>query len=251
MTNREIRKQLIPLGLEPATSDDPDWERRAKIALLATTAAAIALVAVCLALALLDGRNLIKAQFGVGQKEADKTRALIRQEVQTTRNELLARADALGPQVRAEERRIVKILDARLASIQTTANTRIADIADKADKQLTQANQTIVNMRGDLRPVFDQAQETLSQASGTIAVLRPQTLGLIAATKVTMGNAAQASIAFNAALPEFIGIGRQFGQSSNRIANNVERATRPDKWWVTGLKIGAGGIGGFIGSRTR
>lgn len=223
-------------------------EHRAKAALYWTAAAALAAVAVCLCLAILDGRALVKAQFGVAQREADKTRVMVREEIQTTRTELLARVDALGPQVRSEARGIVQTLDGRAGAIQATADARLASIEEKADKQLTETNRILEagvrDIRGDMRPVFAEAHETLSQASGTIAVLRPQALGLMAASKVTAGESAQAARRFDAALPQFLAI-------TTRTANNVERMTRPSSWWITGLKIGASGIGGFIGSRTR
>jgi len=94
--------------------------------------------------------------------------------------------------------------------------------------------------------VLAEAQETLAQASGTISVIRPQALGLIAAAKVTAGETAQAARRIDGALPQFLITWDRLGTHSAGIAQDAHTFTSKfvaprtfrQKFW-DGIKTGA------------
>ncbi|MEN6534271.1 MAG: hypothetical protein ABFD89_11455, partial [Bryobacteraceae bacterium] len=133
---------------------------------------------------------------------------------------------------------------ARLAAIQADTREAGANAARLADARIGQAVAELGRLREDLKPVLAEAHETLAQASGTIAVWRPQGLGAIAAFKVTMGDVAQMSRTANRAFPQFTAGVNQVVANSDRttaasagLIRNLEQATKPLPKW---LRIGLG-----------
>lgn len=123
-------------------------------------------------------------------------------------------------------------------------------------------------MRRDLQPVLTQASDSLKETSGSVAGLRAdiqptiaganllmdrhalpaQLLGAVAAVKTTAGQTTVAMRTFNAGFPQMvsnINAGTQVGVTTMQ---HIERWTRPDPWFIQGLKMAAPGIGGFLGA---
>ncbi len=183
------------------------------------------------------------------QRRADAAQATL----DAARGDLARTAADLVDRVKSIER----TADRRLASLQNTADARLAffgEIADyhlevltqKADKRIGEGIAELGKLRADLKPVLASTDELLAQSSGTVAVLRPQLLGLAAAGKVTLGESAQAARRFDATLPRFLELGQGVGTNLQQTTANVERITRPDKWWMTGAKIAAPVAGGLV-----
>lgn len=165
-------------------------------------------------------------------REMDATRAALRAETEALRGDLAGQVAAVRGDLRAESAAwridtvttaqwITDATDARLASIEETLAAKVTE--------------SVAGIRADVRPVLAEAHEALSQTSGTIAVLRPQALGLIAAAKVTAGDTAQTMRAIKAETPVIT-------QNISRTTDNVERLTRPDRWPIRALKL----IGPFV-----
>lgn len=142
----------------------------------------------------------------------------------------------------------VMTLDGRLESVQKDLDMHVGGLRLDAQRQLDAANRSlaeVAKLRGDVRPVLNSADELLQQSSGTVAVLRPQLLGLIAATKVTAGEAAQASKTFNERFPHIVATIERIGANSDRttaataqLTQNLATATSPlPKWMRWGLAI--------------
>ena len=129
--------------------------------------------------------------------------------------------------------------DSRVASIQADTKSQASDAVARADARLAEVTGAVRGFRDDVRPVLAETQETLAQASGTVAVLRPQALGLIAASKVTAGETAQAMRRIDAALPSALATWQQIGGNSQKTTAatakamaNLAEASRPLPKWL-------------------
>lgn len=174
------------------------------------------------------------------------TVAAARQDLARTERDLVAEVAKVTAAVAMLERNSRPVLDA----VEWDLNV-FPGVAAEATATLRKGQEAMVELgriRGDLRPVLASTDELLAQTSGTVAVVRPQLLGLAAAGKMAFGSTADAARQVDRALPEFLAIGRQFGKASTATATNVERITRPDRWWITGAKIAAPAVGGFAWS---
>ncbi len=186
--------------------------------------ACVAAVCGCVCLAILDGRNLIKAQFGVAQRESQKTRDLIERQAADIRKEVLAEIRRQGDAIRVDAKSVVS------TAVERT-DRRVGETLARADRALA----TVENLRADLRPVLADADELLQQTSGTVAVLRPQTLGLIAATKRAAGETAQAARRVDAALPAALLTWDQIGQNVARASNESAETARQSRLFMSNL----------------
>jgi hypothetical protein len=111
-------------------------------------------VCACLCLAILDGRALIKAQFGVAQREDAKLRDL----------------------VNAQANQIEKLLSDQMTGLRTDANAQLTAIRDSAmntekdaNDRTTEALAKIEEIRGDLKPVLENAASLENHASDTMS----------------------------------------------------------------------------------
>jgi len=184
------------------------------------------------------------------QREGDNTRTAALVAIADTRKDLLKEVASIRTDVMARTDKALDITDQTSKMV----DTRLADITTKMTAQLDKANASIAEVakvREDLRPVLGEAQETLNQTSGTIAVLRPQALGLMAATKVTMGTVAQTMRTVKDATPKLADATVQTGQNVAGITKDFHTFTsefvKPQPWYkklYTGAKDGL-----LIGSR--
>jgi ElaB/YqjD/DUF883 family membrane-anchored ribosome-binding protein len=173
-------------------------------------------------------------------------------EVRGTRTDLSAKADGITVKADDQLTALRKDTLAEVREWRTTADRQLTDALGKADARLSDITATLGNtatgIREDLKPVLADADETLQQASGTIAVIRPQALGLIAASKVTAGETAQAARRIDTVLPEYLGLGAKIGANIDGVSTDVHtfttRFVAPKPWYrrvwsavVTGLDI--------------
>ncbi len=173
-----------------------------------------------------------------------------REDLKATQDGLLAWAQDTSALLDRRLASLERTADARLASMERLAGERIEVLTTRADVRMGEGIAEIGKLRADLKPVLATTDELLTQSSSAVAVLRPQALKLMAASGRAMGETAQAAVRFDAALPRFIAIGERFAESSAGAAQNVERITRPDKWWITGAKIAAPVAGGLVWGAT-
>jgi hypothetical protein len=131
-----------------------------------------------------------------------------------------------------------------VGQIRTAADRRVGDTLARVDTALGTAD----GLRRDLQPVLADAQSTLHDADRTVADLHPQLLGLVAASKVTAGETAQAMRDFRNAVPSFISQGNTIAANVNiataqfsGVATNLNRLTKP-KWYDRLLGYGLNGV---------
>lgn len=129
----------------------------------------IAAVCACLCLAILDGRALIKAQFGVAQREDTKLRDL----------------------VTAQANQIEALVSDQMTGLRQDANAQLTAIRDGALKtekdandRTTEALAKIEEIRGDLRPVLDNAAAIEIHADTDLADARKATEHAVNPTEV-------------------------------------------------------------------
>jgi uncharacterized protein YoxC len=203
-------------------------------------------VASCLCLAILDARNLIKAQFGVAQREGAQTPALADRHARQAEQDLRLRLDAMIARVDAATQKA----DARtgealsvVREFRTTADARLASIQDQVER-------TTNGIRSDVRPVLENAANIEAHTDKAVVDLHPQVLGLVAAAKVTAGQTAQTMREVERATPALLKDAQGIGASADGIAADVHTVTtdiaKPKSFWgrfkswlETAGKIGA------------
>jgi hypothetical protein len=157
---------------------------------LLSVSIAIAVLAVgtCLSLAILDGRNLIKAQFGVAQKEGQKTRDLL--DAHAKQVEKIVRDQVGG--IRRDTLSVVR-------EFRTTADQRLGDALDRYDATLRvadvrsgQALQEVADIHADIKP-------TLDNLAGASITLKP----ILDHVAVVSNKAADIATHVDDALPAF------------------------------------------------
>ena len=188
-------------------------------------------VASCLCLAILDGRNLIKAQFGVGQREGAKTRDLVDRHARQLEQDLRLRLDAMIARVdvatvKADARTGEALSVVR--EFRTTADARLASMQDQVER-------TTNGIRTDVEPVLENAASIEAHTDKAIVDLHPQVLGLVAASKVTMGQAAQTAREVERATPALLKDAQGIAKSADGITADVHTATtdfvKPQTKW--------------------
>lgn len=183
--------------------------------------------------------------------EIRAAREEVAQTLQASLNDLTAQT---APVLRESERTIkaaretVKSARVTLREVNETmraARPVIGDVqivVQDVSKTVRSADTAIIELgklRADLKPVLASADEVLMQTSGTVAVVRPQFLGLAAAAKVTFGEAAQAARRIDAAMPQLLTRIDRIAQNSDRttaasagLFKHLEEATKPLPKWL-------------------
>jgi hypothetical protein len=90
---------------------------------------------------------------------------------------------------------------AEVKAIHADSNQRFGDTLARVDTAL----KTVEGVRADLKPVLDGAVALEADTDKTVTDLRPQLLGLVAASKVTAGEAATTMREIQRATPEILG----------------------------------------------
>lgn len=161
---------------------------------------------------------------------ADAVEALLRASAADLQDRLDAESAAWRDMVDRRLAAFERTADGRLAAIQADARAQIQAAVARADERIGEAVLEIRGVRADLKPVIASTDELLMQSSSTVAVVRPQLLGLMAAAKVTAGETATAMRDIRRATPEFIRTAQQFGHDSSSVAANLNRLTKP-RWY--------------------
>ena len=199
--------------------------------LIYASSVAVLAVASCLCLAILDTRNLIKAQFGVGQREGEKTRELADRHARQIEQDLRLRLDAMIGRVDvAISKTDVRTGEALsvVREFRTTADARLASIQDQVER-------TTNGIRADVRPMLDNAASIEAHTDKAVVDLHPQVLGLVAAAKVTAGQAAQTMREVERATPALLEDAQGIADSVDGIATDAHSITadiaKPKTFW--------------------
>ncbi len=110
-------------------------------------------------------------------------------------------------------RGIDSLIDATHAEIHPIGSN-LSKLSDSIDHNLSELSA----VRGDLAPLLDEAAGTAAAARLTIRDLRPQLLGLVAASKISAGEVASAMRDVQHATPQAI-------LTFDRIGANIDRTT--------------------------
>ena len=222
---------------EVKTAADIAW-RVALVFVLVTTG--FAMLRLHSAIGTLEGR--ITAAMWSVQNDADSL-----PEVLANFNRVLVSTDSAAkalPPLLSETRRTV----AAARPVLIESQLAVARASRQVDRITEEARTTVVELRGTIgaiRPVVDNANETLAQTNSTIALIRPQAVGLLAGWKVTGGEFAQMARRFDSALPEALATWQRIGNNSDQttaatavMMKNFALSTRPlPKWMRIGLAI--------------
>lgn len=206
--------------------------------------AALTALAVCAILFLRAATAVVAAVPG----EVRATRAALLLEVQAARQDLTGQVDAARQDVLARSERQIDALRtdlmAEAAQVRLTADRRVGDTLARADLALG----TALEVRGDVQPVLDAAGAALRDTDRTIADLRPQLLGLIAASKVTAGETAQTMRDVRGAVPGFLAQGQDIAANFqaatlrfSSVGDNLDRLTKP-RWYDRLIGYGLNGV---------
>jgi hypothetical protein len=135
--------------------------------------ASIALLSIgaCTSLLLLDARALAKAQFGVAQREGQKTRDMLERQANQLRADVMLRVDGIAGRANGQ-----------VTSLRTEVLERVDRGLTLADSRLSAAQSSLDGLRGDLQPVLRNAA-TLEANYATLpdrlsAELRPSWLAI-------------------------------------------------------------------------
>ena len=191
-----------------------------------------AALTVCLCLAVLDGRALIKAQFGAAQREAEKTRQQVLAEVgrqsAAIRGDLFPRVDAAlsvvdrrtGDALAAVNGATDK-LDKRLQVIDGAA-----PVLAGLDALLASANANLADGRKALEQAVDPAD--------VAGVLRDTRFFLARAAR-TAGHVEQASDDFRASVPEMLAIWKSVGLNIELASNESAKTAAESRNFMAHL----------------
>lgn len=148
----------------------------------------------------------------------------------------------------------------QLDELRNTADARLSDIATRAEGQFSQANDTLAGISSHIVPTLDHVESITGHADEASAILfarnglPAQLLGVTAAAKVTLGEAAQTmkTIRDTTATegPATAAAIREVTQQAGGIATDVHTfttaATRPVPWYrkvgsilYSGARVGA------------
>lgn len=213
-----------------------------------TRAFALAKVATLLALVWLVvcAAELLRAQRGVATREAEATRRALLEESERYRALVAAESAAYRmvldrrlSEALGEVRATRAAADARLQSVEMLVERRSGEALRLVEERSGEAVGVVRGIQGDVSVMLAETQRL--QAAGTRAVelLTPQALGLVAAAKVTAGEAAQAARRIDEAVPGILATVQRAGDEyaetgrQTRVAmGNLAEATRPLPKWL-------------------
>ena len=198
-------------------------------------------IAVCLCLMILDGRNLIKAQFGVAQREAEKTRTALHVEMQGIR------VDAVKAITDTRKDLLVSVnkLVAAVPPIVSTLTETVGAYQDLA-MHLADATDNLKSATDDIKPVLVSANKTVLDADKSITQMTPFAIGTLGGLKVAAGDLGTMGRDAQKAMPEILATVQRIGDNSERataksteameqtrlVMANLAEETRPLPKWM-------------------
>jgi hypothetical protein len=128
------------------------------------------------------------------------TRAALIGEIATTRKDLNRLLEGTRTDLNMQVAALRTDTLAEVAEFRETADRRIGDTLARVDTALG----IVEGVRADLKPVLDGAAALEADTDKTVTDLHPQLLGLVAAGKVTAGEAATTMREIQRATPEIV-----------------------------------------------
>ncbi len=228
------------------------WQRL-RLALVCALLAAVTGVAIQAILLLHAATEATRALMGTVVGEVQATQTALVGQVAAARADLTGQvAAARGDLLARTERQVAALridVMAQVAQIRTTADRRVGDSLRRVDTALG----GIEEIRGDLEPVLANAAALAEHADKMVVDLHPQVLGLVAASKVTMGQTAETMRDIQRATPGFIATWQQIGahvdlmadagaksmQATQHTMENFAAASKPLPTWAR-IALGVG-----------
>jgi methyl-accepting chemotaxis protein len=186
---------------------------------LVSLAAVAVLIELCLLIRTVD--RVVGSLPG----EIGGTRAVLVAQIAVTRADLLAEIDKQASAIRKDATAQVSALRTDTLAL---LDKRTGELLTMADSRATEATGALARLEQDVVPIA-------ADTDATVALLRPQALGLLAAAKVTVGETAQTMRTVRDAAPELTRSAQRVGDSAAGIAADVQREAdsivRPKHWW--------------------
>jgi len=181
----------------------------------------------------------IQATRAALTEETDAARRDLDRQIEGARRDLLALAGHQGDALRSETL-------AEIAEIRRTADRRIGDTLDRADRAL----ETVAGLRADLKPALDRSASIAAQVDGALPLFldcdhNPDCIfnryvGAAKGIERASQNFGQASQDFRGALPPMLSTWNRIGKDVAGTAGNIDRLTKPH-WYDRLIGYGLNG----------
>jgi|GEM_PF-1475614 len=187
--------------------------------------------------------------------QGDAVRVALTKEIHDLRTALVG--DPNTPKPLTEQ--ALALIDSHAKNIEGIASTAISTQVGRLNDSVASVATSVANLQADLKPALAAVAPAVQQASGgittslshvdsltaeatkTMADLHPQTLGLVAAAKVTAGEAATTLRLFQRATPELLtevqdavshidaasAASAEASQNAAKVTANLAAATKP------------------------
>lgn len=212
--------------------------RRALVAaaMIALLCIAFGAVVTCLEVRRLC-RILPGLTLAVVHYEAEATRRAALDAIAETRRDLLAEVARWRADTKDLSAETVHKVDARLTAMEADLGAAIRQI-------LAQTGE-LAAIRSDLHPILSDIGQATSVLSRPDA-LPAQTLGLVAAWKVTGGEVAQTMREFRKVAPDVAANANRTVAAAAGTAEQVQSLTKPSRWYWRLARIAAPLLGGWV-----
>lgn len=151
---------------------------------------------------------------------------------------------------------VPKTVDRRLASVQDDLNTQVSDAIARADYQLTSFNTSVDSLVSGAKPILENTASLTEQVDnvardnltckGNGNCWPAGVTAALGGLKVTLGESALTMRKFRKTEDDFLEIGKSIAANVDKTTSNVERITRPTKWYWKFGAIAAGGAWGVV-----
>ena len=160
--------------------------------------------------------------------EIEQARDVAQKEIVETRLALIKEIQAMRRDVKSELDQTITLLDRHLTKIDEVRVTEFRD-------EVALIRSDISNSLDHVNESLDHVNELVDNTNHAVELLTPQTLGLVAAAKVTAGETAQAM----REVPAIVGNVKQ-------TTANVTQITKPSRWYVKIGRMIAPVFGGWL-----
>jgi hypothetical protein len=193
-------------------------------------------ISTCLCLVLLDGRNLEKAQFGVAQREGEKTRKLLDRHAKQVEQDLRLRLDAVL--VRVDN--LTNKADAQLTGARADIRSGISDSLARVDDIRVTLQDAVNKADNRIQSLDDKLTPILTNAASITAAVEPKEVAgairdtrfLLARSARTVGHVEQMADTIETVVKtEVPPTSKAIRVAAQDLGGAVHQAVQPKPWY--------------------